>query len=339
MKKVSLEEKNVALNGLPWYKHNGNRFWRLPYEIEDSISHDLWEGSKHTSGARIRFCSDTSMLGLTLYYENVGGMDDTGNMCKIGRMGIDLYVDGLYRGFSLPKMDGEKEEVFFSSETRKYRQFTIYLPLYHHIEVKKILLDDDAVILPPEPFAVPKPVAYYGTSITQGGCASRSGLSYQAILSRELNIDYVNLGFSGLGRGEKQLAEAMVEIDASCYVLDYALNNKSLKEFDRVYGPFFACLREKRPETPVIFITPIPYLEELWNDDFRAFNESKRDIIRNIFNKAADSGDKNVYLLEGKKFLSLINGEGQVDGGHPNDLGLYMMSSNLKPLIMKVLNL
>ena len=56
------------------------------------------------------------------------------------------------------------------------------------------------------PFRTAKPVVFYGTSITQGGCASRSGMSYQAILGRQLNLDFVNLGFSGNGKGEPVVA-------------------------------------------------------------------------------------------------------------------------------------
>src|SRR5208283_4029197 len=96
------------------------------------------------------------------------------------------------------------------------------------------------------PYALSRPVVFYGTSITQGGCASRSGMSYQAILGRMLNLDFVNLGFSGNGRGEPELAHAVASIDALCFVLDFAQNN-SLESLTQAYAPFLDVIRSAHP--------------------------------------------------------------------------------------------
>src|SRR5208283_5052762 len=116
------------------------------------------------------------------------------------------------------------------------------------------------------PWALPRPVVFYGTSITQGGCASRSGMSYQAILGRMLNIDFVNLGFSGNGMGEPEMAQAVGDIDAACYVLDFGQNNQKVEALEKVYAPFLATLRAKHPDTPILAITPIYSAREATGD-------------------------------------------------------------------------
>src|SRR5262249_15816577 len=141
--------------------------------------------------------------------------------------------------------------------TRAEREVTLYLSLYKPVKVLAIGLAESAKIAKPKPFAVSRPVVYYGTSITQGGCASRSGMSYQAILSRILNLDFVNLAFSGNGMGEPEMARAVAAIDASCYVLDFAQNNRTVESVAQVYAPFIETLRAKHSDTPILAITPI----------------------------------------------------------------------------------
>src|SRR5205807_3957902 len=133
----------------------------------------------------------------------------------------------------------------------------LYLPLYMPLKVLGIGIMAGARVQPAARFAVARPIVFYGTSITQGGCASRSGMSYQAILGRMLNVDYVNLGFSGNGRGEPELAAAVAQIDAACYVLDFAQNNGTVASLRQVYAPFIETLRRTHAETPVLSITPI----------------------------------------------------------------------------------
>src|SRR5207253_5662081 len=82
---------------------------------------------------------------------------------------------------------------------RKMRDITLYLPLYKAVTVQEVSLAADARLEPATPYAIAKPIVYYGSSITQGGCASNPGGSCQALLERRLNADFVNLGFSGNG--------------------------------------------------------------------------------------------------------------------------------------------
>ena len=132
------------------------------------------------------------------------------------------------------------------------------------------------------PFAVAAPVVFYGTSITQGGCASRPGMSYQAILGRRLNLNHVNLGFSGNGKGEAAVARAVAEIDAAAFVLDFAQNNTDVDSLAQVYDPFIGILRERHPDTPIVAITPIYAAGEATGSQR---NEQMRALIRKVVSR------------------------------------------------------
>lgn len=336
MKKIAISEKPVELNGLPWFSQNGGKLWRLPAHMKERVSMDVWELSKQPSGGRLRFCTDTGMLGVTAGYDSVENSD---NMCRIGQMGVDAYVDGRFWNCIFPKEAGTSEGMFFENASRQLRQITIYLPLYHEIDIENLIFDDDAVILPPTPFRSEKPAIFYGTSITQGGCASRAGLSYQAILCRELNLDFVNLGFSGSGKGEAVMAREMAQLDAACYVLDFGQNNETISEFERVYQPFIYEIRKVKPEIPIILTTPIFYTRESWDAEYVEYQDRKRNIVRKAYAKCIDSGDGNIYLADWNRLVSLSDGEGQVDGAHPNDLGFSRMAAGMRDILQKALKL
>lgn len=337
MIKCTLEHEAVQLCGLPWYEQNGQRFWRLPNEIEDQISKALWENSRKTSGGRIRFRSNTTSLGLLVDYGDIGS--ESSGSGRIARMGLDVYADGRYWNSISPQTNGINEALFFEHAERNWRDFTIYLPLHHEVSIKKILLDDDAEIVPPSPFSATKPVIFYGTSITQGGSASRPGLSYPAQLSRKLNFDFINYGFSGLGKGDLPVARTMAKLEASCYVLDFAQNNANVEELGSVYLPFIKEIRKTKTDTPLLLTTPIAYTAENWSERFREEQERKREVIRNAYQTRIKEGDHTIHIIEGYELLSVEDSDGQMDGAHPNDIGFQKMCSALLNPLQSILDL
>ena len=192
--------------------------------------------------------TDSTALAVRLEYPSPPSMN---NMHAFGQTGVDLYSDGAYRGTAIADKDAQPgkvyEHVYFGASPRAWREVTLYLSLYKPVKVIAVGVDGEARLEKARSFAVARPVVYYGTSITQGGCASRPGMSYQAILGRMLNIDFVNLGFSGNGKGEPEVAEAVSQIDASCFVLDFAQNNGTVASLREVYGPFLDRLRKGSP--------------------------------------------------------------------------------------------
>jgi len=217
------------------------------------------------------------------------------------------------------------------------REITLYLSLYSPVKVLAIGVDEGSTISRAKPFALSRPVVFYGTSITQGGCASRSGMSYQAILGRALNIDFVNLGFSGNGIGEPEMAKTVAEIDAACYVLDFAQNNRTLESFAQAYGPFLDTLRAKHPDTPILAVTPIWSAGEATGGS--GLLEQERQHIRRVVGQRIAAGDRRLEIVEGTDLLGPSRVDGLVDGTHPNDLGFQWMAEGLALRLRKVLGL
>ncbi len=332
---IDFPDPAFEVNGLPWYEENKPDLFRLPKRVESLVREAVWKLGKSPSGARIRFKSDCTTLGVCIKYPRLSGMN---NMHVFGQSGVDLYVDGKYTSTAIHQKKVEVEQILFKTAIPKLREFVLYLPLYNGVEIQNIGVNPDAVIQPPRPFSIPKPVVFYGTSITQGGCASRSGMSYQAILGRKLNIDFVNLGFSGNGKGERELAEIIAEIDASCFVMDFMANNRSAEGLAEVYEPFIRIIRDKHPKTPIVAMTRIYAIRgnaPLFNEN----SEAKRDVIRAAVAKLQAEGDNNITLVEGYDLLGPDLADGLVDGSHPNDLGFQVMADRLAPTLAQALNL
>lgn len=335
---LTLQSAPLEINGLPWQAENGSELVRFPLRLKNDLPPEVWDLAQDPTGGRIRFSTNSTKLVIRLEYPSPPGMR---NMHAFGQTGVDLYLDGAYRGTAIATADSKPgvpvEHVYFENQPRQERQITLYLPLYKPVKVLGIGVDKDATVGKAAPFALPKPVVFYGTSITQGGCASRSGMSYQAILGRTLNIDHVNLGFSGNGKGEPVVAQAIAEIDAGMFVLDFAVNNETLESLVEVYDPFIATLREKHPDTPILAITPIANTKEQFNPDNKS--EGMRAHIRQVVSRRIGAGDKHLQLLEGTDMLGPDRLDGLVDGSHPNDLGFQWMADDIAIRISKMLGL
>jgi hypothetical protein len=328
----------LEVDGLPWYAANHGEWIRLPLQLKGTVRNEVWELAQSPSGGRIRFRTDSTSLSVKLEYPEAPGMK---NMHAFGQSGVDLYLDGVYRGTAIADAEAKPGKVYshsyYSGRPRVEREIALYLPLYMGVKVLAVGLDKEASLRPAKPFALAKPVVFYGTSITQGGCASRPGMSYQAILGRTLNLDFVNLGFSGNGRGEPEMARAVADIDASCYVMDFAQNNPTLESLVEVYAPFVETIRTRHPEIPVVLITPIYATRESWGPDARL--DGMRAHIRQVGARRIAAGDKYLQIVEGTDLLGPADGGGLVDGTHPNDLGFLWMADRLAARLRKVLAL
>jgi lysophospholipase L1-like esterase len=335
---IPLPSPQVQVDGLPWYGENGGELFRLPVKLKDTYREPVWQLAQDPSGGRIRFRTNSSRLAIRLEYPKP---PDGTNMHAFGQTGVDLYADGVYRGTAIADREAKPgktiEYVYFKDQPRIDREITLYLPLYMPVKVLGIGLDNEAHVQPAKPFAVSGPVVFYGTSITQGGCASRAGMSYQAILGRMLNLDFVNLGFSGNGRGEPELARAVASIRASVFVLDLAQNNPTVESLAGAYAPFLEVIRAAHPETPVLVITPIYAAHESWSRDTRL--EGMRELIRQVAAKRIAAGDRHIEIVEGTDLLGPSRGDGLVDGTHPNDLGFQWMADGLAGRVAKMLGI
>ena len=153
---------------------------------------------------------------------------------------------------------------------------------------------------------------------------------YENIISRRLNADYINLGFSGNAKGEREIAEYVSELKMSCFVYDYDHNAPSVEHLKSTHERMFKIIREKNPELPIVMMSRPKF--RLYGHEVERLN-----VIKETYNNALKSGDKNVYLIEGPELMELAGNDGTVDGCHPNDLGFASMAKVLGDLLKKII--
>jgi lysophospholipase L1-like esterase len=223
---------------------------------------------------------------------------------------------------------------YFEKLPKKLREFTLYLPTYNDLTLLEIGLDPDAVIEPPTRFRLPKAVVVYGTSITQGGCASRPGNGHVPLLGRTLGVDVVNLGFSGNGKSDLAVADLMTEIDAACYVNDCVANMDAAGMAER-YAAFNDRLRARHPQTPILLLTTIRWSQENFTDarGWDALNAVAQDTYRQFRKR----GDKNVHFLDCRKIIGLESDHPSVDGCHLTDLGFKHLADGIAPVLERII--
>lgn len=341
MEWISFPDARFVVNGLAWFEEDKPHLWRLPERMKPVVREPVWWLATNPSGGRLSFRSDATTLAIRVNYPESATLS---NMSIIGQMGVDLYLDGVYSRSAAPHVvsapqKGEVENTLYENLPARWREICLYLPIYAPCEVLALGVNDGAEFDLPTPFTVKKPVAFYGSSITQGGCASRPGMSYQAILGRMLDIDFVNLGFSGNGMGEPELAQAMAEIDASCYVIDFAQNIGSEDGVRAVYAPFLEIIRKRRPSTPMVCNTPIYASPTLWYPETEKRLEGMRQVIRDAVAERKAEGDKRITLTEGCQMLGPSRADAFVDGVHPSDLGFQAMAEGFRPVVAKAIGI
>ena len=317
-----IEDEPFRIYGV--FKENG-RFVRLPEQTAKRVSEGVEVLSKNTAGGRVRFATDSSYIAIHAVMDNIEVMP---HFPLAGSAGFDMFIktDGgdIYGGTFMPPSDmqnGYDEIIDIPQPGMK--TVTVELPLYCNVVGLYIGLDENARLERAEDYTFENPIVYYGSSITQGGCASKPGSSYQSIISRMFDVNYINLGFSGSCKGEDAMAEYIASLDMSVFVYDYDHNAPTASFLEETHERFFKMFRQAKPDTPVIMMSrPKYYLTE---DDIL-----RRDIIRKTYENAVNSGDKNVYFIDGSSLMDdFIKDNGTVDGCHPTDSGFACMAKRV----------
>ena len=340
-----IEARNTPFDVYGLYNYRTEpQYKRMPDDVAKNTNGGVAGLYLNTAGGRVRFSTDSkhiairvSMPGITRFY----------HMPLSGSAGLDLFIDkaegekmspdkedlGFYRAFTTPydMQDGYEASVEFG--TKKMRYFTINMPSYSNVKDLFIGIDDDSTLSGGLSYLPILPVVYYGSSITQGACASRPGNSYQNIIARRLNIDYINLGFSGSARAENAVCDYMATLSMSAFVSDYDHNAPDPEYLEKTHFNLYETIREKHPDIPYIMITRPDYR----NGDR---TEQRRQIVINSYEKAKAIGDKNVYFIDGKDFfVGKYADMCTVDGCHPTDLGFSFMADTIGDVLEKVLPL
>lgn len=311
------------------------RYERLPAFLKGKVSRErIWVLGKNTAGLAVRFNSNSTAISVKWELLDNVFMN---HMAMAGIKGIDLYaLEGdkwEYVNTAPPGNDKKNEVTLINNMEKREREFMLYLPLYDGVTSLKIGVDSLADINQPK-VDLPrrsKPVVCYGTSILQGGCASRPGMAHTNILSRWFNRQFINLGFSGNGQLDYEIAEIMAEVDASLFILDF-MPNVNVPQIEQKAEKFYSIIREKRPNTPILFIENPIFPTSKFNKETAKVITDKNKALRIVFDKLKKQGEKNIWLIPSEKMIGL-DGEATVDGVHFTDLGFMRYAEYLYPII------
>ncbi len=304
---------------------------RLPSTVTTNVNGGVRNMKCHTAGEQVRFVTNSKKLSFKWKAVNRNLAMD--HMPSTGVSGIDIYrfdaKVGKWRYVKTGRITNP-DHASCSIGWTPGEACLVNLPLYNGVSELQVGFDPEATISAvPHKSGVMKPVVFYGTSITHGGCCSRPGLAFVNIVGRELDVPVVNLGFAGSGKMELEMSEHLASIDASCYVLDCLWNMGDAMVAER-FEPFVRNLRAKRPGVPLVFAEQC----DVW---CRPQNGKDR-IMKSVYTKLVAEGWKDlVYLPKDKMYDG--DTEGTVDGCHPNDLGMRSMATAFGGAVKEALKL
>ncbi|MGN0213004.1 MAG: SGNH/GDSL hydrolase family protein [Muribaculaceae bacterium] len=310
---------------------------RLPDSLEGKIREQLWDLGRNSAGIAIRFSSNTTTIGAKW---DVWLNRSMNHMTQTGIRGLDLYTlqdDGTWTfvNSARPGSQASNTATIMSNMTAREREYMLFLPLYDGCHSIHIGIDSTATIGMPKVNlpTTSKPVVWYGTSITQGGCASRPGMAATNILERKLNRVIINLGFSGNGRLDPEIAEMMAAIDASVYILD-CLPNVTTPQIKELTEKFYRILRGKRPKTPILMMENPEFPHTRFNGETRRLIEEKNATWHEFYVRFCNEGDKNLFFIPSKGMIG-DDHEATVDCNHFTDLGFMRCADFMLPILQK----
>ena len=309
------------VEGLLYNETDG--FHRLPRELAVSVSEGVGNLYRRCAGGRLHFRTDSASVTLHCTLTHLG---HSTHMAALNYAGFDLYfrnADGKwqYRNAFRPENNTEEEETMtVSFPEKEMRELLIEFPNYGHIHTLEVGLEPEALLLPAPDYPNPGRIVFYGSSITQGACATRPGNSYESMLCRELDIDYLNLGLSGNAKAEIPIVEYIAKLPMRVLVMDYDHNTPDPEYLALTHPRMYHMIREARPELPIVMATaPKPHLTEVFR--------KRREIIMRTYCSAVEAGDQRVWFVDGNAMFPPDAAEScLIDLAHPSDLGFWFMS-------------
>ena len=336
-----VKEDPFRVYGLYNYK-NEPVFKRLPDEIGLNVNPGVAQLYLNTAGGRVRFSTDSEYVVIRSYMSKIGHHN---HMSLLGGAGFDLYEDdpvtgeSTYVGSFRPPYDMTDGYVslYRFRDGGRFRYLTINFPTYSNVDRLEIGLQETATLGEGLTYRNKKPFVFYGSSITQGGCASRPGNNYISLVCRRLNLDYINLGFSGSGKGEPAAAELLAAVEnPAMFILDYAANAQNDGLRNTLSG-FIDILRRKHPETPILMVSVTPWKTELEACECTPCRMEQTMLFLDELRRRREAGDENIHFLDGFSLYGADWTECTVDGVHATDLGFFMVAHKMAPVIAGIL--
>ncbi len=331
------DAKDIGVEGRAW-DDTETYYDRLPARAKELVRPPVWLLSQHSAGMCVRFTSNAQAIHAR--WKLKSARLAMPHMPATGVSGLDLYVrfEGRWRWLSTgqPKEQQNTAKLIADLPEGK-RDYLLYLPLYNGVTSVEIGVPNDASVWQTRVDKDRLPIVFWGTSITHGACASRPGMVHTAILGRRLERPIVNLGFSGNGRMEPEVAELMSEIDAAVYVVDCLPNITGDVVSQRV-RPLVDIIRKKHSETPILLVEDRTYANAFLLAAKQNRHKTSRAALRAAYDQMQADGVPNIHFLEGVNLLG-EDGEDTVDSSHPTDLGFFRQANAfeavLRPLLTK----
>ena len=285
--------------------------------------------AEHSSGILLKFETDSADIRVRV---KLDGKFNMTNMTEIGQCGLDLYVyDGRVGGYALHEvarydLEASYYEVplsHFVHAPREMRRYILNLPLYIAVEELEIGLEEGAAVRPVR-HTCPARIAVYGTSIVHGCSASRPGLAPTNILSRRLDAEVYNFGFSGSAMMEPEVGDIIGAHAPDALIVDTEPNAGVDERLRDNAAPFLDAFFA-RTETPVVLFSRVPFALDLY-DGYRArMADYYRAFLRGLAAKYRRRGHL-VTFADGFKLFKGNFTEYTCDGIHPDDVGMFALA-------------
>jgi lysophospholipase L1-like esterase len=314
-------------------------YYRLPTRAKPLVNDTVWKLASNSAGMVIRFVTDAP--DVKIRWKLTDALHSLNHMAETGVSGVDVYLryQGSWQWLAVGRPSEQENETTASCGLpAEEREYALHLPLYNGVSSVEIGVAENAALRPAPPRTHPiKPVVFYGTSIVQGGCASRPGMAYPSIIGRRLDIPTINLGFSGSGRCEHEVADLLAELDPSAYVID-PLANMPVDTVDDHIRYLLNALTVSHPDTPVVLVEHMIFPGVFDQEKMREIARSWNSILETIYQDFAPKWNGRLYYVSSETMLG-SDREATVDGTHPTDVGFLRIAEVMTPAVEKALGI
>ncbi len=330
-------KKPFRLTGFPWFEAE-HRFRRLPHKPAQPLPKAVNELANCTAGGQAAFATDSRVVWVRVWLPP-GPLFD--HVAATNVSGFDLYAGppGRQRFCGVTRfspLSNAYEACLYKADQARLQPFTLNFPLYRGVLQVAVGLERGARLQAPPPWLDPRPVVIYGTSITQGGCSMRPGTAFPSIISRRLNRPVINLGFSGAGCAEPEVAHTVADIRRPALFLIDCEANCALDTFESRLTEFIHILRCRHPVVPILVVSRNRFARDLYQAAGERARRKGLRIQRRIVARGRAAGDRRLYFLDGGGLLGPDFDECTVDGVHATDLGFMRMADRLAPLVARL---
>lgn len=315
---------------------NSERYYRLDSIETIRLPKTIQKLSRSTAGFNLNFGTNSNSIHVKWELDKYRSL---WNMTPLAVNGFDLYGwngnDWQYVASAKPTDSFNSVEIIKNLDG-KMHNYKLYFPLYTGVKEVQIGIDKDAKILHSGLFPTSKKAVIYGSSITQGASASRPGMAFPSIIGRNMNMEFINLGFSGAGKMELELASILGKMDADIFILD-CVPNPSVKEIKERTIPFVEELRKARLNTPILMVESVFRENAFWDNKLKKKVTKQNNAYRTAFETLIEQGYKNLYYIWSNELIG-DDHEATIDGTHLTDLGQKRIAERIGQSINDILD-